>query len=207
MIINKRFTLLELLIVIAVIGILITLLLPSLYQARSKARNAVCKSNISQWGRMLLKCTIDEYNGKLPSGDIRNQCLESSGYKGNNKYLRELKVNLGCPEMEKTVSAADQLKGGLSGYHGNGHIIDKGDNKRPFLAEIANADSVIFWGEGLIIGSEYNFSIGKSGNKKVTDDSRHFRKSNVWVLDGHVEEGRFSEFADDETSPRFKWNY
>ena len=44
----KKFTLIELLIVIAIIGILASILLPSLSKARESAMRAVCKSNISQ---------------------------------------------------------------------------------------------------------------------------------------------------------------
>ena len=44
----KKFTLLELLIVIAIFGILISLLLPSLVKAREMARRAVCLSNLKQ---------------------------------------------------------------------------------------------------------------------------------------------------------------
>lgn len=44
----KKFTLLELLIVVAIIGILLSILLPSLGKARLKARRAVCLSNLSQ---------------------------------------------------------------------------------------------------------------------------------------------------------------
>ncbi|MCH2208096.1 MAG: prepilin-type N-terminal cleavage/methylation domain-containing protein [Lentisphaerales bacterium] len=41
----KKFTLMELLIVIAIIGILTSILLPSLHKAREKTKSAVCKSN------------------------------------------------------------------------------------------------------------------------------------------------------------------
>ncbi|MCM8538328.1 MAG: DUF1559 domain-containing protein [Lentisphaeraceae bacterium] len=44
----KKFTLVELLVIIAILGILMTLLLPSLSAARAEAERAVCVSNMKQ---------------------------------------------------------------------------------------------------------------------------------------------------------------
>ncbi|NQZ59224.1 MAG: type II secretion system protein [Lentisphaeraceae bacterium] len=44
----KKFTLIELLIVVALIGILLSMLLPSLHKARKGAKTAVCMSNLKQ---------------------------------------------------------------------------------------------------------------------------------------------------------------
>ena len=44
----KKFTLIELLIVVAIIGVLLSILLPSISQARVKTLSAVCKSNMKQ---------------------------------------------------------------------------------------------------------------------------------------------------------------
>ena len=49
----KKFTLIEILVAVAIIGILVSLLAPSLGSARDKGRTAVCKSNLKQMGYAL----------------------------------------------------------------------------------------------------------------------------------------------------------
>src|SRR6266571_537526 len=58
------FTLVELLVVIAVIGILAALLLRTLSRAKSSAKSAACKNNLRQQG-LALTMYVDDY-GKYP---------------------------------------------------------------------------------------------------------------------------------------------
>ena len=74
------FTLVELLVVIAVIGILAAILLPALARARESARRAACQNNLRQFG-MVFAMYADENDGYFPPaapfGSVRADGLSS----------------------------------------------------------------------------------------------------------------------------------
>jgi prepilin-type N-terminal cleavage/methylation domain-containing protein/prepilin-type processing-associated H-X9-DG protein len=66
---RRAFTLIELLVVIAIIAILAAILFPVFAQAREKARQSACLSNMKQVG-LALTMYAEDHDDTLPHGDI-----------------------------------------------------------------------------------------------------------------------------------------
>ena len=50
---KKAFTLVELLVVVAILGLLLGIMLPALAKAREQARNVICQTNLKNYGHGL----------------------------------------------------------------------------------------------------------------------------------------------------------
>jgi prepilin-type N-terminal cleavage/methylation domain-containing protein/prepilin-type processing-associated H-X9-DG protein len=79
---KKGFTLIELLVVIAIIAILAAILFPVFAQARDKARQATCTSNLKQIGSAF-QLYMQDYDGRAPVN-----CNRIGGADTTENYLR-----------------------------------------------------------------------------------------------------------------------
>jgi len=66
------FTLIELLVTLAIIGLLASILLPSLSRARAYAREMACATNLRTWGQAF-HLYANDYSGTLPHTDDRTR--------------------------------------------------------------------------------------------------------------------------------------
>jgi len=64
----QAFTLIELLVTVAVVGMLMSILLPTLDSARQKARDVTCAARMQQWG-LAFACYANEYDDAYPHCD------------------------------------------------------------------------------------------------------------------------------------------
>src|SRR6185437_16196027 len=66
---RRAFTLIELLMVIAIIGVLAALLFPAFSRAKFKSRNVICLNQLRQLG-IATRLYTDENNNLLPSAEL-----------------------------------------------------------------------------------------------------------------------------------------
>lgn len=114
---RSGFTLIELLVVIAIISILAAILFPVFAQARAKARQTACVSNMKQLGLAMMQY-VQDYDEQMPYADNggSNGNANSPVYRvvWQDMIFPYVKSNavFNCPEVDPTAGV-----GGIQGYN------------------------------------------------------------------------------------------
>lgn len=195
---RNAFTLIEILVVVAIIAMLAAILFPVFGRAREKARQSSCTSNLKQIG-LALKQYAQDFDGSYPTSksDYKNDpatpedeslgVLRGSGFRAADDpvslpsvlspYIKNTQIFV-CP------SGREALKELGNTYQYNG-------NKALLYPDQQEADSA----EYLVLWDTYAYKtvtpIGGTGNPtpnlgKSERHCAHFANFNQLFLDGHV---------------------
>ena len=153
----SAFTLIELLVVIAIIAILAAILFPVFAQAREKARQTTCLSNMRQIGLGFRMYTQD-YDETFPLVNISYWALQPGMMRGVDPYIKNKQI-WACPNFISRFtnwrSAEQAFDAGQPGYYiwlfkdWNLATIDWGSTQNwilPALREVDEDTQYYQWG-------------------------------------------------------------
>lgn len=198
---RNKFTLIELMLVIAIIAILAALLLPALNQAKETAKNIMCVNNQRQI-ELSWEYYVGDWNGALPMydsrmwdgggpatalrwPDIMKDSLGSAVYtSAGTNYVRANSF-LCCPSMLPAQTNIPNLSYGMNMY-------GIGGNNSPKYRKISNVkypDRQVAFGDSYKGFESPHLGVYYLLANLNTLHLRHMKnKANITYCDGHVEQ-------------------
>ena len=194
---KKSFSLLELLVLVAIIGILSSLILPSLGTARKRAQSTVCQSNLRQIGLAVSIYALDNDN---------NAPADNKSTSTNLQWHRTLSqlnyINYDYEDSETVFVCPNgvQLSNNWESNYALNFRLGRGDNSGSsnsssthyhYLSKLNSNHAQ----ETLLIMDGYNkFRFVQSVDMNITrllqnspSIARHQEKANLLFIDGHIE--------------------
>jgi prepilin-type N-terminal cleavage/methylation domain-containing protein/prepilin-type processing-associated H-X9-DG protein len=193
---HAGFTLVELVIVVAIIAFLAALLLPALSRAREKSKAVLCLSNLRQWN-LALSLYLHDNNDAIPRRGQGIQPLHDIDRPED--WFNALPPLIGLPTYETMATNASIPGPGDASVYvcptaratTNDYFLSYAMNfylsptLRPTphrLSEIPRPSSLAFMADG---GCAFSSTVPSSQPYSV--QARHARRANVTFLDGHAQ--------------------
>ena len=151
---KRGFTLIELLVVIAIIAILAAILFPVFAQAREKARQTSCTSNLKQVGIALMIYTQD-YDETFPTSWAKGFVGDANFFV--QPYMKNTKILL-CPSKTVSTAAANTACGSAANDPYGTWQLNPGGRDNPTS-------------EGFLWGYGFNMGITWSDGTGLFDDA------------------------------------
>jgi len=209
---RSGFTLVELLVVIAVLAVLAALLFPVLQSARHKAWEATCASNLRQLG-VAVEMYAQDHDERFPPSYV----LGASPYASWREAVQPYAVSrdlLGCPAWEHRGAKAGELPpelqatyamnawlsppdltaagGAAGGPVGLGSVEQPAGTVMLCDAGYSNVPVALDWDHYLTLGMQ----------EQVLPTERHHDAANFCFVDGHVK--KLPESA--TRAPEYLWD-
>ncbi|MBN2640683.1 MAG: prepilin-type N-terminal cleavage/methylation domain-containing protein [Victivallales bacterium] len=211
----KKFTLVELLIVIAIIAILAGMLLPALGKARDKAKSIQCINNLKQRG-MTFAMYCNDSNDILPCQYVSGRYHDTwtvNLFGSDTESRKNLNDTFCCPSVrpyviDRTASMANYWVYGMN-MLSFGSNYESGFGKPGFYlrlpgftsdSRMINFKKMRHASRYLILADSIAISGGNTGHQYFTFTSaavgfhfRHGKSCNALFADGHAESGNFEQ--------------
>jgi prepilin-type N-terminal cleavage/methylation domain-containing protein/prepilin-type processing-associated H-X9-DG protein len=205
---RRAFTLIELLIVVAIIAILISILLPALSRSRQIGRSAKCLANLHSLSAAV-QMYADNNDGRLPTGGLAHGGSVDEGMAWINTAAQEIGSGevVHCPADEspywnQVVPGTDQKR--RMSYANNYYLMGTVDGREEYteLTRVKRTCTTIFWAElteqGDFAASDHIhpetwFANPRTLASNEVQIERHIKRANYGFLDGHAEPQRFED--------------